>query len=272
MTQEKSQPEFPLEPPLARGRTADIHPWHQGTVLKLFHDWFSQENIEYEAQTARAVHSSGLPVPQAGEIIQVNGRSGLIYERVDGVSMLEAFQRQPWRLFYFARRLAVLHAQMHAVEIAIDLPLLRGRLLTKIQRAAALPPQVRTAALSTLDSLPDGGRICHGDFHPANVMLNARGAVVIDWIDAALGNPLADVARSSILVLGAAASDQIPNRGMKALVRLFHAAYLRHYFRLRPGGEDEYRRWLPVIAAARLEENIPELESWLIAQAEKAGD
>ncbi len=269
MTQAKSQPEFPLQPPIARGRTADIHPWQEGTVLKLFHDWFSLEDIEYEARTARAVHSSGLPVPQAGEIIQVSGRSGIIYERVDGVSMQEAFQRKLWRLFYFARRLAALHAQMHAVEIKIALPSQRQRLEKKILHAAALPPQLRTSALSALDSLPDGGRICHGDFHPANVMLGARGEVVIDWIDATLGNPLADVARSSILVLGAAASDQIPNRGLKALVRLFHGAYLRHYFRLRPGGEHEYRRWLPVIAAARLEENIPELENWLIAQAAK---
>jgi len=29
----------------------------------------------------------------------------------------------------------------------------------------------------------------------------------------------------------------------------------------------EYRRWLPVVAAARLEENIPKLEHWLVARA-----
>jgi hypothetical protein len=52
-------------------------------------------------------------------------------------------------------------------------------------------------------------------------------------------------------------------------MRLFHARYVRHYLALRPGGEAEYGRWLPVAAAARLSENIPELETWLIAQAEK---
>jgi hypothetical protein len=36
-----------------------------------------------------------------------------------------------------------------------------------------------------------------------------------------------------------------------------------------PGGAGEHRRWLPVVAAARLSENIPELERWLLAQVRK---
>jgi hypothetical protein len=42
---------------------------------------------------------------------------------------------------------------------------------------------------------------------------------------------------------------------------------LKYYFNLRPGGENEYRHWLPIVAAARLSENIPELETWLIRKA-----
>jgi len=262
-------PEIFSAQPIAHGRTADVYAWEDGTVLKLFHNWVELEDIEYEARVARTVHASGLPVPLPGGILQVDGRNGLIYERVDGSSMLEAFQHKPWRWFHYARRLATLQAAMHAKGSEIDLPPQRKRLERKIQRAGALPGSAQSAILSSLDSLPDGDRICHGDFHPGNVLLTGQGEVIIDWIDASLGNPLADVARSSILLLGAAASDQIPNLFMKALVRLFHAAALRHYFRLRPGGEAEYRRWLPVVAAARLSENIPEIESWLVAQAQK---
>jgi hypothetical protein len=53
------------------------------------------------------------------------------------------------------------------------------------------------------------------------------------------------------------------------MVRLLHAAYLRRYFRLRPGGQVEHRRWLPVVAAARLSEDIPELRAWLVARVER---
>lgn len=132
-----------------------------------------------------------------------------------------------------------------------------------------MPASLKTDVLAALSVLPDGRQICHGDFHPGNILLTPGRAVVIDWIDVSRGNPLADVARTTIIALGAAASSQVPNTALKVIVRLFHSIYLHRYFQLRPGGEEEYRRWLPVVAAARLSENIPELERWLMHQAEK---
>lgn len=255
-----------LEKPFARGRTADVHEWETGTVLKLFHDWFSLEDIEYEQMIARAVHANGVNSPEVRELIQVEGRNGLVYERVAGVSMLDLFRHRPWRVASLSRALAELHAQMHECAFEAEVPDQRGRLQRKIGRADALPTPLKTALLTSLNSLPDGDRVCHGDFHPANVLVNGNEAIVIDWIDASRGNPLADVARTSVILLGAASS-QIPNPVMKIFVRIFHSAYLKHYFRLRPGGEEEYRRWLPIVAGARLSENIPELEKWLVAQA-----
>lgn len=263
------QKDFPLGQPIAHGRTADIYTWEDGYVLKLFHNWFDLASINYEARIARAVQASELPVPRVGDIIQVNGRNGLIYESVEGRSMFETILHKPWWLFYYARRFAVLQVQMHTKVLNIDLPPQRAKLENKIRHANALSSRARSAVLSLLDRMIDGDRVCHGDFHPGNILLTAHGEVVIDWTDSTLGNPLADVARSSILALGASASNQALNFFMKAVIRLFHTTYIQEYFRLRPGGELEYDRWLPIVAAARLSENIPELESWLVAQTLK---
>lgn len=260
---------IPLDQPLARGRTADVHAWEDGYILKLFHNWFSREDIEYEQRIARAVHASGVKTPAVGDLVQVEGRNGLVYERVKGISMLEMFQQKPWRVVEFGRMLADLHAQMHACVFEADVPHQRKKLEYKLRNADALPTPLKTALTTRLLALPDGDRVCHGDFHPANVLMNGGGATVIDWIDASRGNPLADVARTSIITLGAVSSSQISQPVLKVFVRVFHAAYLRHYFHLRPGGEEEYRRWLPIVAGARLNENIPELEKWLVEQAGK---
>jgi uncharacterized protein (TIGR02172 family) len=257
----------PLSPPIARGRTADIHAWGEGQVLKLFHDWFSLENIQYELRMARAVQEGGLPVPRVGDLVQVNGRYGLIYQRVDGISMMEGLGRKPWRLFHYARRMAELHAEMHAAPVAADLPSLHKKLAYKIQRAESLPPETRLRVLARLEQLPPGDSLCHGDFHPGNILVAPHGEVVIDWIDASLGNPLADVARTVILAQGALETGQLPGTLQKTVIRLLLAAYLRHYFRLRLAGKVEYQHWLPLVAAGRLSEGIPELETWLIARA-----
>ena len=259
-----------LDNPIAHGRTADVYHWDDGYILKLFHNWFELQNIEYELKIARAVHASGVKAPEVKELIQIQGRNGLIYERVIGESMLDMFQHKPWKVFTYARTLARLHAQMHeCVFDSASIPAQRRRLQNKINHADALSDSLKTSLLNALQSLPDGNRVCHGDFHPANVLISGEDASVIDWMDASRGNPLADVARTSIILLGAAESEEIPNPFIKSLVKIFHSIYLRQYFRLRPGGEDEYRRWQPIIAGARLSEEIPELEKWLVRQAGK---
>jgi Ser/Thr protein kinase RdoA (MazF antagonist) len=257
-----------LGKPIALGRTAEIHAWGDGQILKLFYDRFALENIEFEQRMNRAAHASGLPVPAVGEIVQVDGRYGLVYERIDGVSMLSILPKKPWLLLHFARHSAELHAEMHANTARPEIPAQRRRLVNKIDHAEALPAGLKEAALSALAALPDGEAICHGDFHPDNILFAPGRVVTIDWIDASLGNPLADVARTTIILLGAAAA-QVPNRLLAVFMRLFHAVYLHHYFRLQPGGEAEHRRWLPIVAAARLSENIAEMEGWLVAQARR---
>lgn len=258
---------FPPDQPLARGRTADVYDWDEGHILKLFHNWFPLEDIQYELRIARAVHASGVKAPAVRELVQVNGRNGLIYERIRGESMLTMFQRKPWMIFSHARTLARLHVQMHECVFDADVPDQHRKLDYKLRHADALPTPLKAVLFNSLLSLPEGSRVCHGDFHPANVLLTETDSTVIDWIDASRGNPLADVARTSIILLGAAASSQVPNPLLKVFVRTFHSAYLRGYFRLKPGGYEEYRRWLPIVAGARLSEGIQELETWLVKQA-----
>lgn len=255
--------------PIATGRTAEVYAWEEGRILKLYFDWFPLGGIEYEQSTARAVVESGVPSPAVGDIVQVNRRSGLVYQRLDGSTMLDNLMRAPWRVFAYARAMADLHAAMHAKAAGAALPAQHQRLVDKINSARTLPEALRDQALAALEKLPYGDRLCHGDFHPGNVMLTPTGAVIIDWIDAARGNPLADTARTTILLRGVAATGQGGSRLLAALALLFHAVYLRRYFALRPGGQDEYQRWLPVVAAARLSEGIPEIEAWLVSQVEE---
>ena len=259
-----------LGKPIASGNTAEVYAWEDGQVLKLFHERFAYGAVEYEAKIAQAVHAAGLPVPAVGPIIEVDGRSGLVYERTDGSTMGQVLERKPWNVFTFARLLAELQADMHASGIAPEIPSLRRRLERKIQSAKALPDNLREAALNALEHMPDGEQLCHGDFHPYNVLMTARGPVIIDWVDATRGNPVADVVRSSVLIEGAVAAMPSIRRRHREVLRWMHAIYRRHYFRLCPDAQQQAAAWWPIIAAARTSENIAELQEWLLAQV-KAG-
>src|SRR5207253_2945540 len=75
----------------------------------------------------------------------------------------------------------------------------RERIGTRIGEAARLSPDEKEAARRRLSELPDGETICHGDFHPGNILLSRNGPVVIDWTSGTRGHPLGDVAQTSLL-------------------------------------------------------------------------
>jgi len=133
--------------------------------------------------------------------------------------------------------------------------------------APGLSADLQQAHLEALEAMPEGDRLCHGDFHADNVVITERGLVVIDWIDAAQGNPMADVARTAVIHLGVRASRRA-SWVQRVMVEWYHRVYVRRYFELRGREQKEYRAWYPIVAAARMSEGISELEEWLRGEAE----
>ena len=242
--------------PIAQGRTAEIYPWDERHILKLYRAWCPAGWADYEARIARSVHEAGVPSPAINEIVEVDGRKGLVYERLDGVSMLEDMNARPWRLFGHARLLADLHMQVHQHAVT-GLPSYKDRLRSDIRETSQLPDDLRSKALAMLDQLPDGNSVCHGDYHPGNILLTKSGPVVIDWMTACTGSPWADVARTSLILgIGAKAAGKQVSPFLRMAIRLYHHTYLQHYRVLKPDRTGELSRWRPVLAAARLNENI----------------
>jgi uncharacterized protein (TIGR02172 family) len=242
--------------PIAEGRTAEIYLWDDEHVLKLYRDWCPVDWVEYEAQIARAVYAAGIPSPEAGEIIEVNGRRGLIYERLEGVSMLQDMNARLWTLLKHARSLAELQVEINEKSIA-GLPSYKDRLRHDINNTPHLLPELREKVLAVLASLPDGKNVCHGDYHPGNVILTKNGPIAIDWMAASLGSPWTDVARTNLLLsIGAKRAGRQVSAIIRAVISLYHRTYLKRYFALHPDKEQETDRWTPVIAAARLSEDI----------------
>jgi thiamine kinase len=246
-----------LGQPIAAGRTAEIYAWEAGQVLKLFRPGWEEADANYEAYKARAVHAAGLPAPAVGDVVQVGPRFGIVYERVEGIPFVHPIRTQPWALRRQAEQFADLHWQISQAR-ADNLPPLRPRLERAVQRAADLPEDARRTVLALLETLPDGQAICHGDFHPENITLTERGPVILDWMDATQGSPLADAARSAYLLAKAALPPDMPGKLLIQLIReRFTRTYLNIHLARLECDPQEWSAWQTVIAAGRLAENIP---------------
>ncbi|GAA2110790.1 phosphotransferase [Kitasatospora saccharophila] len=147
---------------LGTGRTADVFALPDGRVLRRYR---TGADARGEAELMAHLAAHGYPVPAAwpGE-----RPTDLLMERLDGPTVARA------------------------VTTGTLAPGDAGRLLADLlRRLHAVPP--RTAARP-------GDRLLHLDLHPENVLLTARGPVVIDWATATEGDPGLDVAMSAVIL------------------------------------------------------------------------
>ena len=100
---------------------------------------------------------------------------------------------------HYPELFAQLHGRIHACP-ANQLGSLKVRLETNISRTTLLDEPRKQILLSRLANMPEGDRLCHGDFHPMNVSGQASQPIVIDWPDACRGDPTADVCWSYLLL------------------------------------------------------------------------
>ncbi|MEW5826322.1 MAG: phosphotransferase [Candidatus Bipolaricaulota bacterium] len=263
---------------IGRGRTAEILAWGDGRVLKLYVAESHRDYVRREATTSRRVHQLGLPAPAVYDaetpdgLHEVDGRLGILYERIDGPTMMRDLGSRPWTFAAHSRKLARLHAQIHAAP-GEGLPLMRPRIERSIERAGGLvSPAALRAARDRLSSLPDVRQVCHGDFHPDNVILGARGLAVVDWGPASAGHPLADVAWTYLLYRFAGVPPGTPAwlRRVISLVRRGSLrVYLQTYFAQTGSTWADLKPWLGVVAVLRLGDKIPEERDRLVRFIER---
>ena len=260
-----------LEQPIAVGRTAEIYPFEDGKVLKLFFPTIPQAWIDKEVETGRYIQDAGLPVPKVYESVKRDGREGVVYERIDGPSLLNHLGTRPWQAGQYARLLAGLHAQVHDVSAPPSLEPQREWATGGLPESEKLSQGTRERVLRLLESMPAGDQLCHGDFHPGNIIVTQRGPVIIDWMTASRGAGCGDVARTAVILEAAQAPEGTPMRWLLEWIReSFLRTYLKTYSRLRPVDGRQFAAWRAIMAANFLADvSMQEEERGLMAIVER---
>ena len=233
--------------------------WRQPLVIRVLPTADRMDQARREAAIQTWCADTGYSAPRVLAVLDSDGPFGLpvqVMERAPGKVMLDVIKSRPWQTRALNTRLAHLAARLHALPTdgwpgpddplgAVDqrLGLTRRVVATTGRRDLA-------AGLEASEALAPraAGRervVCHGDFHPLNVLVDGERASVIDWTDAALGPREADVSRTALLfsVAVIAASSPIERAVLGRVGPRMARRYVQAYEQHAPLDQDLMKVW-----------------------------
>jgi aminoglycoside phosphotransferase (APT) family kinase protein len=217
--------------------------------------------LERESRLQEWAAAQDYPAPAVidlrppGEIFE---RPVQFVRRAPGTTMTAAMTAAPWRVGRLVDRLAGLQVQLHGLAHP---PWASGDEWSVVERRLGLVryvldrlahPELEAGfeAVTRLTPRLDVAEpvVCHGDFHPMNVLVDGTQSAVIDWTDAGIGDAHCDVARTAWLFhFAAVAAPQRAERTMlKAIAPWLARRYRRAYENERRIDDDRVRLWMPL--------------------------
>jgi len=248
---------------IGQGATAEVYRYNEKNIIKIFNKEIPEASVHRECEINQCVQGLGIKVPEFGGQVVKDGRLAIVMEYIDGKSLFHTMFEPGVDLIQLAGDFALLHYSIHQCK---NIPLVSSKsiLAKHITDSDELEPDMIEKVLRLLDTLPEGNSLCHNDFHPDNIIVSKKGFYIIDWCDSSIGDPLADVARTSLVFDCVALPDNIPmdmHDSINQMRKYFGTLYESAYTKLMGVEMLPLMEWKVVVAAHRIhceaEENKP---------------
>ncbi|MDR1025427.1 MAG: phosphotransferase [Treponema sp.] len=228
-----------------------------GKVYKVMGPEYPASDVFNEALNLAAVGETELKTPKILEVTKVDGKWAIVWEYVEGTTLLELMKQEPARLDEHLNRFVDIQLEMHRYS-ATRLPVLIDKMHRKI-RASGLDATIRYELHTRLDSMPRHTKLCHGDFSPSNIVITGDNeACIIDWSHASQGNASADAAQTWLSF--SLYRDRFP--GAPDLAE----KYLRLFCKKSDTARQYVEKWISIVSASQLVKGKPEERDFLLRQ------
>ena len=233
------------------GSTAIVMTMSDERVRKYFQESIEKQRIIQEFRMLEELERTTIPTPNV-YAVELEDSPFIEMQRIDGNELLELFE--PSQIKDFLNAFATLHQRIHQQQ-SRQAPKWHDVIQQKVHH---LPSALRLKVERCLKKLhiPQQQALLHGDFHFQNILVTAdERFVVIDWHDATTGPPIADVART-LLLLRTAGGTVVPDE-MRRNVCL---EYLDRYQAVSSIQLSNLVDWLRLLAILRTLEQVPDAE------------
>lgn len=181
---------------IGAGACGEVFRLDDETIIKLYYPRVKKEEIEQEKALAKKAFVMGVPTAISYDIVEADGRTGVVYELIKSKTIGELIRGDEDHLEEYVDMYAAVCRQIHGIEAEPgQLPSFKDINRSDIPNVTGITEEERAYLHRFLDLIPDRMNCLHGDLNINNIMVQNGECCLIDMGEFSTGTPMFDLSR-----------------------------------------------------------------------------
>lgn len=181
---------------IGAGACGEVFRLDDETIIKLYYPRVKKEEIEQEKALAKKAFVMGVPTAISYDIVEADGRTGVVYELIKSKTIGELIRGDEGHLEKYVDMYAAVCRQIHGIEAEPgQLPSFKDINRSDIPNVTGITEEERAYLHRFLDLMPDRMNCLHGDLNINNIMVQNGECCLIDMGEFSTGTPMFDLSR-----------------------------------------------------------------------------
>ena len=181
---------------IAKGANGAVYRYDAETIVKIYHNGATLEEIRLEKDLCRKVFIKGINTAIPYDVVRVDDYYGSVAEMLSAKSIAKLLRANPEKMEEIVAVYTGLLKRIHATPVAPgEMPPIKA---TGVKWIEFLQPYLPTdqweKLTAMMQAIPEPNFMIHGDYHANNVMIQDGEPLLIDMDTVAYGHPIFDFA------------------------------------------------------------------------------
>ena len=181
---------------IAKGGNGTVYRYDSETIVKIYHNGASLEEIRLEKDLCRKVFIKGINTAIPYDVVKVGDYYGSVAELLSAKSIAKLLRANPENLEEYVAVYTELLKKIHATPVKPgEMPSIKETGVDWVEFLQPyLPAEQWEKLLTMMNALPEPEFMIHGDYHANNVMIQNGEPLLIDMDTVAYGHPVFEFA------------------------------------------------------------------------------
>ena len=181
---------------IAKGANGAVYRYDPETIVKIYHNGASLEEIRLEKDLCRKVFIKGINTAIPYDVVKVDDYYGSVAELLSAKSIAKLLRANPESLEENVAVYTDLLKKIHATPVQPgEMPAIKETGVDWVEFLQPyLPAEQWEKLLTMVKAIPEPEFMIHGDYHANNVMIQNGEPLLIDMDTVAYGHPIFDFA------------------------------------------------------------------------------